>query len=471
MDERTNNGKPKENGDLPRIRIVALGSRTSSLEVQLCDLPGIRSRYKIEFVGAEAQPRQGVLLSPELILLLDPTAESKAAAERLRAGKRTPILQLVPADTARHGLEFLAGGGDDFVLWPCSAPELDFRIHRLVGTPGPSSNAVRRILDEDIPSANLIGTDPTFLSAIAQLPRFARCEAPICVTGETGTGKELCARAIHHLSWRKARPFVPVDCGALPDQLFENEMFGHTRGAFTDAHRDSSGLVAMAEGGTLFLDEIDALSLPAQAKLLRLLQEQSYRPLGSGNTISSDVRIVAATNCDLEAARKAQAFRSDLYFRLNVLRMRLPALRDRPGDIEHLAYAAVRTYDKSNGSSRLRISAPAMQSLKNHSWPGNVRELFNVIQRAVIVCDGAWIAPDDLELAVVSSIQRRMPQSEQGDGRRAAIADFERNYLEGLLRKHKGNVSQAAADAREDRRSFTRLMRKYNFERRSFLLG
>jgi DNA-binding NtrC family response regulator len=351
----------EERADPSRIRIVALGGCTSRLEGQFCDLIGIRARYEVEFVVAEAQPRQGVLLSPDLILLIDPTAESKAAAERLRTGNRTPILQLVSEDAARPGREFLADGGDDFVLWPCSAPELEFRIHRLVGRLGRSSHALRRILDEEIPSANLIGTDPIFLNAIAQLPRFARCEAPICVTGETGTGKELCARAIHHLSRRKVRPFVAVDCGALPDQLFENEMFGHTRGAYTDAHRDSSGLVAMAEGGTLFLDEIDSLSLPAQAKLLRLLQEQSYRPLGSGNTISSDVRIVAATNCDLDAARKAQAFRSDLYFRLNVLRLRLPALRDRPGDIEQLAYAGVRTYDESKGPQdsgfrRLRCS-------------------------------------------------------------------------------------------------------------------
>lgn len=460
----------EEKADLSRIRIVALGGCASGLEGQFCDLLGIQSRYKIEFVVAEVQPRQGILPSPDLILLLDPTAESKVAAERLRTGSRTPILQLVSEDTARRGREVLADGGDDFVLWPCSAPELEFRIHRLMGRLGPSSHALRRILDEEIPSANLIGTDPIFLNAIAQLPRFARCEAPICVTGETGTGKELCARAIHHLSRRKVRPFVAVDCGALPDQLFENEMFGHTRGAYTDAHRDSSGLVAMAEGGTLFLDEIDSLSLPAQAKLLRLLQEQSYRPLGSGNTISCDVRIVAATNCDLDAARKAQAFRSDLYFRLNVLRLRLPALRDRPGDIEQLAYAGVRTYDKSNGSSRLRISPPAMQLLKNHSWPGNVRELFNVIQRAVVVCDGAWIVPDDLELAV-NATPRRMPQSEQGNGRRSAIACFERTYLEGLLRKHKGNVTKAAAEAEEGRRSFTRLMRKHNFERRSFLAG
>jgi two-component system response regulator GlrR len=269
-----------------------------------------------------------------------------------------PVLVVLPGDTDDTLLQRTSRIADDFIVLPFGPAELRNRIHRLLAQPLHDLEAVRRRVLEEMNLTRLVGRDPIFLQAIMQLPRFARSDFSICITGETGTGKELCARSIHHLSRRRASPFIAVDCGALPDQLFENEVFGHTRGAFTDAHRDQKGLVAMADGGTLFFDEVDALSVPAQAKLLRFLQERTYRPLGSDRFCSADVRVIAATNRDLEGSVRALQFRSDLFSRLNVLRLRLPPLRDRRSDIELLAYSALKEYS-STGDVSPRSFLPA----------------------------------------------------------------------------------------------------------------
>jgi len=305
------------------------------------------------------------------------------------------------------------------------------------------------------------------MQAVRQLPRFARAEAPVCITGETGTGKELCARAMHHLSHRQRAPFIAVDCGALPEQLFENEMFGHSRGAFTDAHRDHKGLIAIAEGGTLFLDEVDALSLPSQAKLLRFLQERTFRPLGSDRFETADVRVIAATNRDLEAVVRDRQFRSDLFFRLNVLRLRLPPLRERRSDLELLAHAALKHYWAGAAEEVPVIAPAALRALRVHDWPGNVRELYNVVQRAVVACDGSLILPEHLGPPFDNFQVRHGPSSDFRSSRAAAVAEFERRYVEDLLMKCNGNVTHAAREAQQDRRAFGRFIKKYNIDRKA----
>ena len=197
--------------------------------------------------------------------------------------------------------------------------------------------AVLDKLNRDIALAKFVGQDRAFLAVVQRIPLVASAPNPVLILGETGTGKELCARAIHHLSERRRAPFIPVDCGVLPDHLLENELFGHVRGAFTDAHSHQRGLVGMAKGGTLFLDEIDSLSAAAQKKLLRLLEENTFKPLGADHFECADVRIVAATNASLEQLVGEKRFRADLYFRLNVLRLLMPALRHRRSDIPRLA--------------------------------------------------------------------------------------------------------------------------------------
>jgi two-component system, NtrC family, response regulator GlrR len=357
-----------------------------------------------------------------------------------------------------------AAATDDFVLLPIRANEFHERLARLLGRDEQAVEQARERLLRELAMTQLVGRDPAFLDAIQQVPRFARSEVPVLITGETGTGKELCARAIHFLSRRRDHPFIAVDCGALPDHLVENELFGHARGAFTDAHRDQRGLVAIAEGGTLFLDEVDALSLPAQAKLLRFLQERTFRPLGAESFVQSDVHVIAATNRDLEACVRDKQFRPDLYFRLNVLRLHLPLLRERRGDISLLATHALEQHCASTERIARTFSAAALRRLASYDWPGNVRELCNVVKRAVVLCDGAQIQPHHLALPAGEPVPAGAGTSFR-QARAGAIAAFERTYVEELLRKHHFNVTRAAIEAGKDRRAFGRLVKKYRIER------
>jgi len=311
-----------------------------------------------------------------------------------------------------------------------------------------------------------VGQDAAFARVIRNIPDVAASSAPVLLLGETGTGKELCAQAIHSLSTRHPGPFIPVECGAIPENLAENELFGHVRGAFTDAHKDQKGLVAMADGGTLFLDEIDSLSLAVQAKLLRFIQEGTYRCLGSQTFCRSNVRLIAASNRDLEKCVREGQLRADLYFRLNVLRLHLPPLRERRGDIATLAQHFLHTLAPPSGRSPQKISVAALRLLEAHAWPGNVRELYNIIQRAVAFCHESQILPSHLGLSSIP-----MDTQEGADFREArsrAIKNFEKTYVQEMLRKNNGNVTRSALAAGKDRRVFGRLMKAYKINRHDY---
>ncbi len=376
----------------------------------------------------------------------------------------TPTLGILSNEADEALLRAACETMADFMLWPAALKELHHRVQRLLGPPcDDTERTIQILLKEELGRTMLVGQDTVFRQVVNRIPQIAASDAPVMLLGETGTGKELCAQAIHHLSKRHSFPFVPVDCGAVPENLVENELFGHTRGAYTDAHSDQKGLVGIAQGGTLFLDEIDALSLGAQAKLLRFLQEGTYRPLGSERFLRAQVRVVAATNRDLEACVREQRFRSDLYFRLNVLHLRLPPLRERRGDITLLArYFLERA---SAAEARIKSFSPAaLRSLEAYEWPGNVRELFNVVQRALIYSPGHSILPSHLSLPTTAEAS----ESQQLDFRRArsqVISDFEGHYVRSLLRKHGGNVTRAAHEAGKERRAFGRLVKKYGIDR------
>jgi two-component system response regulator GlrR len=352
---------------------------------------------------------------------------------------------------------------DDFIFTPLQPFEFVNRVRRVIGWKGPTDENLVRKLTMQAGLDQLMGVDRVFIEAIKTIPAIARSEAPTLITGETGTGKDLCARAIHHLSVRRDYPFIAVDCSTLPDHLFENELFGHMRGAYTDAHSDQKGLVSIAQRGTLFLDEIDALSLSAQAKLLRFLQDRKYRPLGSDRFFDADVNIIAATNKDLEHCVRDKQFRADLYYRLNVMFLRLPPLRERPDDIELLANHFLQKFGNEPSSTRrMTLSRAALGKLRSYSWPGNVRELANIIQRAVWTGNGSQILPDEIHLTVSSNLANRFR-----DARQRVVASFERSYIEQLLRKHAGNVTRAAQEAGKERRAFGRLLKKYDIRRSS----
>src|SRR3989441_4670372 len=250
--------------------------------------------------------------------------------------REVPTFVLAPPDCSEAVLETISTVADDFLAGQGSKAEFRQRVLRLVNPPRDLDEITHRLI-ADICSGQLIGQSEAFVHVLHLLPRLAASELPVLIMGETGTGKDLCARAIHQLSRRRGQPFVAADCSVIPAHLFENEMFGHVRGAYTDASQEQKGLITLANGGTLFLDEIDALSPAAQSKFLRFLQERTYRPLGTERTMHANVNVIAATNVNLEAAVSEQRFRADLYFRLNVLELRLPPLRERACDIPALA--------------------------------------------------------------------------------------------------------------------------------------
>jgi two-component system response regulator GlrR len=395
------------------------------------------------------------------VILAVVVARAAEAAEVFRWLRHGPVdvptLAVLPDAPDDELLRCVVDAADDFTVWPVHALELRHRIARLVGPERMASASVQRQLTDAVGLSQLVGVDPQFTRMVEQLPLIAESDAPVLITGETGTGKELCACAIHQMSRRRHAPFVAVDCAALPDHLFENELFGHARGAFTDAHRDQRGLAASADGGTLFLDEIDALSLTAQAKLLRFLQGRTFKPLGSERTLHADVNVIAATNRDLEASVRDRQFRADLYFRLNVMRLQVPPLRERRGDITVLATHFLQRLRSPHGAPRRAFSSAALRTLVHYDWPGNVRELLNVVQRAAVFSTGRDILPHHLSLPAGAPA----PGPSFRAAKASAVAVFERTYVETLLHKHLGNVTAAAHEARKDRRVFVRLLRKY----------
>ncbi|RDZ29283.1 sigma-54 interaction domain-containing protein [Lysobacter silvisoli] len=309
---------------------------------------------------------------------------------------------------------------------------------------------------------------------IAQrLPVIAGSDSSVLIVGETGTGKEICAQALHYLSRRADGPWVAVNCAAVPVELIESELFGHVKGAFTTAHSSRHGLVKEAEGGTMFLDDIDCLPLLAQGKLLRFLQQQEYRPVGCNTVQRSDVRVIAASNRDLRVMVKQNAFRQDLYFRLNVLPVALPPLRERREDIALLAEHFVRQFDQARGGDGRRLSAQALQKLLAYDWPGNVRELRHVIERSVLLAAGARIEADDIAIdpALDADAQAEAPDP-AGESFQAAkkrvVERFERQYIETLLALHHGNLTHAAHAAKKNRRAFFELVRKHQIDTRRF---
>ncbi len=352
---------------------------------------------------------------------------------------------------------------DDFLVCPYEETEFLLRIKRLLKSKKQASEISENPRELEL----LVGESQSFLKVIRKVGLLAQSRAPVVISGETGSGKELLARAIHYQSARKSKPFIPVNCGALPDDLFENELFGHFKGAYTNASSDEKGLIAEAEGGTLLLDEVDALSPAAQIKLLRFLQSGEYRPLGSSRAVVADVRIIAATNTDLGRGVELKLFREDLHYRLNVLSLSVPALRDRGNDVLELAAHFLSVYAREHGRLTPQLSESARQKLLNYSWPGNVRELEGIIQRAIVLSDASVLTADDLEIRELNDGSHQLLE-QFSLGKSLAIGQFEREFVARMLAIHNGNISRAARAAGKDRRSFQRLVSKHGLDRKSF---
>lgn len=339
-----------------------------------------------------------------------------------------------------------------------------------------TSRLPRESDDEAFARLNLLGESPAFGEVRRLLRRLAPCRAPVLIQGETGTGKELFARAIHYLSDRRGGPFIPINCGAVPDALFESEFFGHVRGAFTDAREARQGLIAQARGGTLFLDELEAMSPRGQVALLRFLQDQQYRPVGGELVKGADVRVVGSTNAALAVLAANGRYRQDLLFRLNVLALDLPPLRSRGDDVVVLARAFLDRLARQYRRPALRLSADALAYLRAHAWPGNVRELENLMHREFLLADGPELRIASASASPVGAV-RQVHQAEPTALTRTsfraakaqAVEAFERAYLAELLERTQGNVSLAAKLAGKERSRLSKLIRKHGFSRARFV--
>ncbi|MCU0834351.1 MAG: sigma-54 dependent transcriptional regulator [Chromatiaceae bacterium] len=454
---------------MAELALIAFAdAATVAAVVSLLNRVGYRAR-RGKATAAARGPRAEQRPLAALLILGRPDPSHAAVRDEIEALAGLPVLALLD-DAAVGWNAALIDGCCECARWPCSAAELAFRLERLVvrpalpPTPGPTLDpALAGILTR----LNLIGRSPAFLEAVSRLQLLARCDASVLIEGETGTGKELVARAIHYLGGRAGGPFVPLNCGALPDHLVENELFGHARGAYTDARSPAHGAIGEASGGTLFLDEVEALSAKAQAALLRFLQDHEYRPLGAARTCQSDARVLAASNLDLRALIGQRAFRPDLFFRLEVLSIRLPPLRRRKGDIELLARHFIERYRHQYGGGPLELDRRALPGLDDYAWPGNVRELENLVHRAVLLSDGGPLflspgptpaPPDPAAATPIDDIDVAVGFAE---AKARAIAAFERRYLTALMQATGGNVTQAARRADKERRALGKLLKKH----------
>jgi len=380
----------------------------------------------------------------------------------LKLNPEIPVIIMTSYGTIEDAVHFLQSGAHDYITKPLTREVFCHRVRRAMEKLHLSreihrlKTSLRQYTDRE----HVVGNSSAMRKVIETLPAIAQTDASVVVYGESGTGKELIARTIHYFSRRASRPFVPVNCGALPENLLESELFGYKRGAFTDAHADTPGLVEEANTGTLFLDEVGEISTKVQVKLLRFLQEKEVKPLGSNKTLHVDVRIISATNRDLKQAIEEGAFREDLYYRLNIVPIRIPPLRERKEDIPLLANHFLRKFAKEHDKDMTEISPLALQKLVGYNWPGNIRELENKIQQTVVVATADTIRPEDIDLPG----EMRSFKEEKSK----VVAEFERNYVAKLLSLHEGNITRASRAAGMDRKNFWQLMKKYKVSAQEF---
>ena len=318
-----------------------------------------------------------------------------------------PVIVMTAFGDMEAAIEAMRAGAYDFITKPLEVDLLEIALQRAVDHRRLQMQLekLEKQMQESSRAGVLVGESPIMLDLIGQIERAGPSGAAILITGESGTGKELVARALHDSSARKAKPFIAVNCAALPEALIESELFGHAKGAFTDARDARKGLFAQADGGTLFLDEIGDLPLNLQAKLLRVLEQQTIRPIGSDQEQAIDVRVLSATHQDLEAKVEREEFRQDLYYRLNVIEIEVPPLRARGNDVLLLAHTFLQQFAEKSGKAVVGIAEPAATKLLDYDWPGNVRELRNVLERAVAMTQYDRVIVDDLPARVQQFIR------------------------------------------------------------------
>ena len=406
-----------------------------------------RSGYRVDAVGTVEEARRSLSREQFDLVLLDvrlPDGNGlELLAEIREASPATEVVMLTAYGTVQEAIRALKQGAHDFLTKPCKLDELEVVLEKAVQKQAlqRGNTALRRDVARLGPGENFVGNAPQIRELLHLLSRVAETDSTVLIRGESGVGKELVARAVHKLSPRSEQPFVVVDCASLHENLLQSELFGHEKGAYTDAIRLKHGLFEVADHGTIFLDEIGEITPPLQAKLLRVIETGVFRRLGGTADIRVDVRVIAATNRALETMIKEGQFREDLYYRLNVFSLVVPPLRERRGDIPPLVEHFIRN-SSVVPKRQVRVSPEAMDVLQRYHWPGNVRELENVVERALILCDGVAIEPEHLPLGV-----RLEPtfRSDADDGRLTTLEEVERRYIKRVLEECRGHRQKAAA--------------------------
>jgi len=384
--------------------------------------------------------------------------------ERIAANRPdVPVVVMTAFGTLETAVAAIRAGAYDFVTKPIEMDILALTLKRAIDH-RQMQEQIRQLSDvvqKSTQHGDLLGASPAMQRLYDELPRVAASDASVLITGESGTGKELVARSLHHQSSRKDAPFVAVNCAAFPDTLLESELFGHVKGAFTDAAKDRKGLFLQAQGGTLFLDEIGEMPVEMQPKLLRALEESQIRPVGGDQEISFDVRLVAATNRDLETAVDEGRFREDLFFRVNVIQLALPPLRARGTDTLLLAREFLSRFATRAAKNVEDLSDPVAERLLNYSWPGNVRELRNVIERAVALTRHDKLVVDDLPEKIQNFRSSQVFIGGQDPSELVPLEEIEQRYILHVLDAADGNKTVASRILGLDRKTLYRKLRQY----------
>ncbi|MCA9667024.1 MAG: sigma-54-dependent Fis family transcriptional regulator [Myxococcales bacterium] len=503
------------------VNVVVVDDDPSSLQI-VVELLRVLGFSRVEAASGGAAGLELIAeIQPQLVItdLMMPEIDGAQLLEQVKRENPTiRVIVMSVLDSVPQAVRMLKSGADDYLTKPVALDVLRARLDALLVQVSVAREAreLRDLIENTLrgPTSFVWGTSPAMMQVAARLPSLARTDAAVLVHGESGTGKEVIARTIHYASSRASGPMISVSCASIPDGLWEREFFGHTKGAFSDSGDGAPGVAAAADGGTLFLDEVGEIPLAMQAKLLRFLQEKEYRPVGATTPRKADVRIVSATNRDLAAEVEAGRFRQDLYYRLNVLPLAVPPLRERKEDVPLLASYFLKRYAREFGREVVALSVRAVQKLCSYDFPGNVRELENVVQQALVGARRSVIHADEIPVGDVAIVERDvLPEpapmatglldggSEDDDGdndsdnghfvsaggrvvdegeggagdeasfvdtdvpyneaKAEAIERFERGYIEAMLTQHDGNVARAARAAGLPRKSFARIMKRH----------
>jgi two-component system NtrC family response regulator len=389
----------------------------------------------------------------------DPEEGLAALSSLLAADPLAKVIIVSGQGDKQHALRAVGAGAYDFLCKPVDMDELKLILKRALYV-ADLEREYRDMVQAQRHEVfeNMLGQSPPMQAVFTFIRKVAPTTEPVLILGESGTGKEMVARALHRRGPQSEGPFIAINCNTIPENLLESELFGHERGAFTGAHAQRKGHVESAAGGTLFLDEIGELPASVQVKLLRFLQEKRFQRVGGRQEIQSDTRVIAATNVNLQESIARGAFREDLYFRLAVVVVKVPSLKERGDDVTVVAKEFLHRYGAEHGKTRLAFAPDAVQALHAHSWPGNVRELQNRVQRAVIMADGKRVTADDLELA--GSLNGPSVQT-----LRAAREHLEREIVQDTLRRHGGKITSAAVELGVSRPTLYELMDKLGIAR------